>query len=236
MDLEADQRCPHSGAHSRLVLVTGSCPGAGKSTHSETLVSTLVTAGVPARLHAESDLLASGLFTRFDDELFRSEPEAIETLIEAAADLARVVGSADATHIVDALLPGWFWLLGRYPTARVEEFTQELGAVLRLLQPMIVYLSGNVDILFARAVSQRGNDWSAEFVRAVGRWQLPFYPSGPVRTPDDMLQLFAWLDQESRRLLTRWSGDSLLLKATSSADQLAMMVKRATGVERASHE
>lgn len=70
-----------TSARSHVILVAGSCPGAGKTSVSRALARRLEEAGVPARPLSEDDLLQLEPFAHFDDELFREDRAAIDTLL-----------------------------------------------------------------------------------------------------------------------------------------------------------
>ena len=67
--------------------------------------------------------------------------------------------------------------------------------------------------------------WCHRFITAIARWRVTLYTGGQLRDLSDMLEFFAWLDEGSRQLLDRWSGDRLLLDASATPlDLLATTV------------
>lgn len=199
-----------------LVMISGTCPGAGKSTLLASLSRELGGRAVPHRPLFEDDLLAWPAFARCDDDLGRNDPRAIVSFLDAAEVLAAEVGASDDLVITDALLPGFSWLLGRYAFDQVSAYRDDLWAILTPLRPLLVYLTGGVDQLFARAVSQRGAAFQDRIVRAIRRWSLPHYPGLPPQDVADVLRLYAWLDDQARQLLVRWPGVALVLDATDA--------------------
>jgi hypothetical protein len=199
----------------RVIFVTGACPGAGKTSLSALVVRRLQAANVPAQLLSEDRLLQLEPFARFDDELFREDRGAIRTLLLGVRATFADAEGRRGLWITDALLPGWFWLLGRYSFEEIAAVSDQLADSVRPFRPLIVYLTGNVEELFGRAVAERGEDWRRQFLAAITRWHIPLYPGGPVRNQDDLLKFLTWLNGGSLQLLDRWAGDSLLLEAST---------------------
>ena len=197
--------------HNRLIMFTGSSPGAGKSTLSELLFQRLTAHGIPSHWLSEGDLLRLDLFAQFDQEIFREDRNAIHTLLEGVQTLFADGSASYMTWITDALFPGFFWLLGRYPYKRVEAFSNDLARILFPLDPLIVYLNGDVATVFGRAATQRGTLWTGKFVAALSRWSLPYYSGPSLRDPGNIIQFFEWLNRHSLELIARWPGERLIL-------------------------
>ena len=143
----------------RLIMVSGSSPGAGKTTASEALARQLTRRASPCRRLSEGELLRMEEFAQFDQAVGCNDPDAIDALLAAARTLASDAGGSEATWITDALLPGFFWLCGRYPPERVAAFSTDLAHVLVPLQPLIIYLDADVATAIARATLARGAHW-----------------------------------------------------------------------------
>ena len=80
----------------RLILVTGTSFGAGKTVLAAGLAQALDERGDSTCVREEGCLLATPAFARFDREIADSDPEAIETLLEASRWVA-ASGSAPMT-------------------------------------------------------------------------------------------------------------------------------------------
>lgn len=197
--------------HHRLIMVSGSSPGAGKSTASEALARQLARHGSPCRWLSEGELLRMDGFAQFDEAVGSNDPDAIEVLLAAARTVTSKAVGSEETWITDALLPGFFWLCGRYPPDRVAAFSSDVAQVLAPLRPLIVYLEVDVARAIARATQARGAQWLELLVRAVQRWRVPYCPDTPLRTFDDVLRFFWWLNQQTLELLARWPGPTRIL-------------------------
>jgi hypothetical protein len=205
-------------------MFSGSASGAGKSRLSAALARDLESRSRPVHLLSEDDLLAMDGFARFERLLGPTDPEthrADQALLAAAGALvdetlavSRHAG-VGAPHVLvtDALLPGFFWLFGRYDAARVRAVAGQLARVLAPLFPLLVYLRGDPAALVARAAVLRGADWPARMATWVSRWNVPHYPGAPLRTLDDVLGFWSWLDTVTLALLADWPVDALVLDA-----------------------
>jgi len=205
------------GQH-RLIAVAGSSSGAGKSTGSAPRAERL-----GARLLTEDDLLGDGLFGAFDRAL-GDNADAVEPLLDAARALVGVVAASSQRWVTDALLPGAFWLAGRYDRERVTAAAARLAEVLAPTAPLLVYLAGDAEALFARAVAQRGAAWPDRVVGWTGRWPLPYYPGPPVIDVPSLVRLYAWLDAETRAVLAAWPLPTVVLDARQPVDALVARV------------
>jgi hypothetical protein len=203
-----------------MITVSGTCPGAGKSTLSAALAGERSRLGFANRLLTEDQLLELELFGRFDWQLGDDDPLAIETLLDSARTFVADSATAKSIFTTDALLPGFMWLLGRYPFERVERFAIELSDVLWPLHPRHVYLSADPASLFARAVAARGTGFRDRMMAAVKRWHIPHYPGGALQSEADVLLFFAWLDQQLRIIDARTPLQMVFLDATAPIEAL----------------
>ena len=210
----------------RLVAINASGPGAGKSTLAAALVERLTQAGTPARWLSEQDLIGRAPFARCSAALRRNDPAAVELFVDAAHALAAEHGGRPETWIVDSMLPGFAFLLGRYPLARLERYRDEVARALQPLRPLLVYLTGDPAVFLARAEARSGPGFAAHVLEAIREISLPHYPSGPVQTEEDMHRLFSWADAQTRRMLEGWPGPVRILDpvATTPAGLLAAVL------------
>jgi hypothetical protein len=203
-------------------MFSGSAFGAGKTALSASVADGLVRRGVVVRYLSEDDLLETQSFGRFERLLGPTDPgthRADSALVDAATAL---VEQADRSCVLvtDALLPGFFWLFGRYEQARVQAVADELARVLAPLDPLLVYLHGDPATLVERAAVDRGSDWPALMASRVARWNVPHYPGGDARDLAGVLRLWSWLDAETRALLAGWAVPTLVLDALRPLDDL----------------
>jgi hypothetical protein len=197
----------------RLIMVTGSSFGVGKSTVSQVLCLRLAALGIRGRWLSEDELLEMEVFARFNRDI--QAPH----LLDGARTLCRETHARGDTLILDALLPGYFWLFGRYPPAYVEAYGADLWRILLPLHPLIVYLRGDIALIFDRAVAQRGTAWAEKIVAAVKGWPLPHYPNEPVQDRADLIRFFDWIDRQSLSLVGRRPGDTVILDAICAGSE-----------------
>lgn len=207
----------------RLVAITGISPGAGKST-----ISARLGERAGARLLSEDDLLGAGWFGPFDRAL-GDGGDAIAPLLDGTRRLAEAAASASGLLVVDAIVPGFFWLFGRYERSRITAAAQALADILVPTAPLLVYLTGDADTLFARAVAERGEGWSDRIVRSVGRWRLPHYSGAPVTDEESLAELYTWLHEETQQLLAEWPVPTIMLDAARPIDEVVARVAERLG-------
>src|SRR5262245_35792923 len=212
----------------RLIAVNASSPGAGKST----LAAGLLEAGLVARWLTEEDLNAREAFARCGAALCANDPAAVDLAVASARALVLEHGGREEAWLVDSLLPGFMFLVGRYPRARLARYCDELARVLGPLDLLLVYLDGQPDVFLDRAADRGGPAFLDRLVANLGRAMLPAYPGGAIRTAEDLRRFFAWADAETRVLLDVWPGPTLVLDAggTSVAD---LRVAAMRGIDRA---
>lgn len=198
----------------RAVMFTGSTSGAGKSTLSDFLYRQLLRHGIPAHWTYEEDFVRMDVLTEYNRLWAAGDPRMTDALLDAARILFDGVDQSDEVWVIDTLFPGFFWLLGRVPLARIERYSRDLADVLLPLHPLIVYLDADVRTAFARAVAARGTAWGATIDRAIMSWPMPHYPHAPLRNHDDVLRFQTWVNDHARECLARWPGEVLTLDTT----------------------
>jgi thymidylate kinase len=199
----------------RLVMLTGSSLGAGKTTLSALLYQQLTAHGVNAIWLQEENLEA--LLAQFVPDWHQNtvQPDAFLAACRALLDQYR---SSNAVIITDSGLPGYIHFFGRFPMAKLEALNQALYQVLQPRDPLLIYLASDVPTAFARATAQRGQQWVENIRNYLNSWQLPFYTSTPkpFATARDLIAYFAALDQFARSLVAQWPGPARILNTTAT--------------------
>jgi thymidylate kinase len=209
----------------RLVMLTGSSLGAGKTTLSALLYQQLTAHGVNAIWLQEENLEAQ--LAQFVPNWHQNtiQPDAFLAACRALLDQYR---TTDAVIITDSGLPGYIQFFGRFPTATLEALNQALYQTLQPRDPLLVYLASDIPTAFARATAQRGQQWVENIRNFLNSWQLPFYSSTakPFATARDLITYFAALDQVARSLVAQWPGPTRILNttATTPANLLAPLL------------
>lgn len=222
---------------SRLVMVAGSGWGAGKTTLASALAEGLRKRSGRVSYLSEDDLLGMEGFAAFERQLGPADPEtnpADRTLLAATRGLLEDAPDDRTLLVTDAILPGFFWLLGRYSRERVRAYADELAGLLRPHDPLLVYLRGEARTLLDRAVATRGREWLARVPGWVTRWRVPHYPDGPLRDLGDVVRLWEWLHAQTIEVLADWPVESLVLDAMAPPEDLVRTVLECLGGARSS--
>jgi hypothetical protein len=206
-----------SPRNNRLIAFTGSGTGAGKSVLSAFLFSAFENCGKSAHLFTELEGNQLEALQPFMAALGTGEAHAIDAFRAGIRDLVAEWSAHDTVWITDFILPGFLYLVGAYPLTRVEAFADELADLLAPMNPVLVYLTVDIEVGWKRATNDRGPRWRDETADFFVRWQVPYahYPHGPVRDEADLLHFFSWTDRRCRELLNRFAGETLVLDTTT---------------------
>src|SRR5437588_3208043 len=140
----------------RLVLFGGGAPGLGKSTPADFLYRQLQERGWRVQWLYEEDAAWIPVMQRFNVLWPAGDPEAIDELLVAATSPSAEWSGDDAIHIIDSFVPGFFLIAGRYPAERVRRYVADVRGAVDHLDPLLVYLTGDVRGAWRRAVAHRG--------------------------------------------------------------------------------
>ena len=199
----------------RLVMLAGSSLGAGKTTLSALLYKQLRAQRVNAVWLAEENLDAQ--LAQFVPSwgMNTVQPDAF---LAACRALLGQYSRSDAVIITDSGLPGYVHFFGRFPMPTLEAWNQALYQALQPRDPLLIYLASDVRTAFARATSQRGQQWVENIRNFLNSWRLPFYSPipKPFATTRDLIAYFTALDQFARTMLAQWPGPTRVLNATAT--------------------
>jgi hypothetical protein len=98
------------------------------------------------------------------------------------------------------------------------------------LDPLIVYCSADVRAAWQRAKCQRGDAWGERLWRHIASWNTPLYPGAPMKTENDVLDFFAWLDTTAYQLVQRWPGDVVTVNTLAPRAQVEAEILSAVGL------
>jgi hypothetical protein len=180
------------------------------------LFSAFENCGIPAHLFTELEGNQLKALQPFMAAMGTGEAHAIDAFQAGIRDLVAEWSTHDTVWITDTILPGFLYLVGAFPLARVTAFADELADLLAPMDPVLVYLSVDIEVGWKRATKDRGTRWRDEAVDFFVRWQVPYahYPHGPVHDEADLLRFFYWTDCGCRELLSRFAGEKLVLDTT----------------------
>jgi hypothetical protein len=214
----------------RLIMVVGSSPGAGKSTFSDFIYRRLVAERLPVEWFYESDVFRYEPVRRFGETFDRAPPDLLQTFREGAQFVVDLWRDSPGIRVLDSYLPGYFWLLHAVPLDELQTLGDDLWQLLSPLDPLIVYCRADVGVAWYRAKRQRGDAWGERLWRHITSWNTPLYPGAPMRTENDVLDFFAWLDNLGHQLIQRWPGDVVTVNTLAPRAQVEAQILLALGL------
>jgi hypothetical protein len=212
----------------RLIAINACCPGAGKSTLAAGMVDGLTAPGLVTRWLSEQDLISRPAFARCGVALTENDPAAIDLFIASAQSLVAEHADRNETWLIDSMLPGFVFAMGRYPWQWLARYRDEVARVFLPLDLLIVYLTGDPAVFLDRATVRSGSAFADRLIAAHARIAMSDQPGGPIGTAAHVQRLFGWADVNTRSLLQGWPGPVLILDASRmSAAQVRSAVMQA---------
>lgn len=184
-----------------LILVTGSVPGAGKSSLAASLAAAIEADGRRVELFREDDIRSHPAFSGVMREFDGAGEVRPGTLVAAAADYVTAARDARAeVFVLDALFPYLPSLLAwGYGDDEIAAFFARLAAVLDGFAVLEVHLVADARTALARAGQREGGDWLENHVGKVSRYRT----ARQVATLDDVVAYYAAAARRSQALLAR---------------------------------
>jgi hypothetical protein len=147
-----EQICP--GA----VLVYGPGCGMGKSTNASALTRKLAAKKIPARLVRENEILGLDSFADHIQQVERGRGHDTKTLLKSCRlFIGDLQYRSPEIAVLDSILPCWDWLsTADCSDTAIASFTGELCELLSPLNPLLVFLEGDLNIGLNRALANRG--------------------------------------------------------------------------------
>ncbi|HEX9438722.1 MAG TPA: hypothetical protein VF909_03525 [Roseiflexaceae bacterium] len=204
----------------KLIMLTGSGPGAGKSTLSEFLFDQFTRHGIPTRWIYEEDILHLEAFTPVIQAFQHGQGDAIEALLAATRRFVDDNLSTNIVVVTDSIFPSYTWLFAAgYPRARIADFSTQLARLLDPLQPLTICLNSDVATSLQRAVAQRGTIWLDDLIATMQTYT--YCQTHPICDMDDVIAFFEAETQLSVELFAEWPHATLVLDTTTTPlDQL----------------
>lgn len=145
-------------------------------------------------------------FSPYVERVNSGNAEDIETLLDCCSSFIHVCATSGKICIADSILPCWDWLHTAGCTKdQIAEFSRELCKLLAPLNPLLIFLNGDLNVSLARAIAERGEEWA----RALAKRR---------RNSDaieSLLDYFSEMRQSSMDMMDNWRFDKLLLDTTS---------------------
>ncbi|GAA1488374.1 hypothetical protein [Brachybacterium sacelli] len=183
----------------RLLAVTASSPGAGKSTLCDGLVAWLRAQGLRVDHFREEEVLTREAFAPLAQEFSAGGEVQLSTLLDTTEDyLGRLDAQGVDVAVTDALVPfipslrGW-----GHDESGIADFLRDLEARLMGSDPIVVYLDEEPPRALARAIEREGPAWQDWFLTKLGSY--PVEP--PVRDLEGAHAYFRYERTVTLRLL-----------------------------------
>jgi thymidylate kinase len=162
-----------------LIMFYSVSPGAGKTTLSDWLRLELTEQNSHVVWIEEHHVHDLEMFKDVVEVFTHGANDYKTPLLKAAEALVQqYLGKPDIV-LTDSLFPSYTWLFAEgIPKATIATFNQKLAKVLAPLNPLIIWLDGDVSIMLRRAVAQRGEDWLKGLVESLNAYR--YSPVRPV--------------------------------------------------------
>jgi thymidylate kinase len=202
----------------RLVMFYGVSPGAGKTTLSEWLKNKLEHEGINTLWIEEHHVHKLTVFAEVVKVFTRGSDDYETPLLDAAKALITEYASQPTIVITDSLFPSYTWLFTQgVQTPEISAFSKKLASVLAVLNPLIVWLDGDVRTLLQRAVTQRGEGWLQDLIESLNSYVC--VPVRPVTGIDEVVSFFEEIQSLQTAMFAEWPHKVLRLDITNTPIQ-----------------
>ena len=145
----------------KLILFYGPGSGSGKSTLSRLIYEALQRKGIKTKYVAESDVLHLKAFVPYVEAVKQKNPGDVEVLLSSCECFIEAYIQSDQVYVVDSILPCTDWLVTAGCTReQVRRFNTHLNRLMKDLNPIQIFLTGDTEIFLKRAIADRGENWA----------------------------------------------------------------------------
>lgn len=156
-------------------------------------------------------------FQKYVQQVQQGHAQNTETLLDSCqAFIDDLEQKLPEVGVVDSILPCWDWIsTAGCSDATITSFTGTLCEFLRPLNPLLVFLVGDLDIGLGRALEDRGSEWALNLaVQRTGK-----------RGIDALRGWLYAIRETAEQMLIHWRYDivrvdSTTLDSKSSVDQV----------------
>ena len=189
----------------KLILFYGPGSGSGKSTLSRLIHDGLQQKGVETKYVAESDVLHLDAFAPYVEAVKQNNPGDVKAALSACERFIDVCNESDQVYIVDSILPCTDWLVTARCTRRqIKRFYTQLNELMTELNPVQIFLTGDTEIFFTRAIAARGENWAKRLAQERCN-------SDDIQ---DLIAYFNKMGEIARELLAEWQFKKIVLDTT----------------------
>lgn len=156
---------------SRLLLFEGP-PGGGKSSISQFVAQQCQAAQIPVQW-VEEHTLNTTIFAPFLDLLPTAPTAAVTALLAGWQQLVdRLNNSPDSDCLDGAFFHSSLKLLLAYDydPAQIDDYLQTLYALLAPFNPVLIHLTGDVDVIVRSIIAERGDRWATNVAADVANY------------------------------------------------------------------
>ena len=189
----------------KLILFYGPGSGSGKSTLSRFVHDVLQQKGIKTKYIAESDVLHLDAFASYVEEVKQNNPGDVKVLLSSCEHFIDTCAQSDQVYVVDSILPCTDWLVTAGCTRhRVRQFNTQLNRLMMKLNPVQIFLTGDVEIFLKRAIKDRGDDWAKRLAQERCN-------SDDIR---DLITYFNKMKEVASELLAEWQFKKIVVDTT----------------------
>lgn len=189
----------------KLILFYGPGSGSGKSTLSRLVHDVLQQKGVKTKYIAESDVLHLDAFAPYVEEVKQNNPGDVKVLLSSCRRFIDVCSQSDQVYVVDSILPCTDWLVTAECTKQqIRQFNTQLNRLMMKLNPVQIFLTGDVEIFLKRAIKDRGDDWAKRLAQERCN-------SDDIR---DLITYFNKMKEVASELLAEWQFKKIVVDTT----------------------
>ena len=186
----------------KLILFYGPGSGSGKSTLSRLVHDVLQQKGVKTKYIAESDVLHLDAFAPYVEEVKQNNPGDVKVLLSSCRRFIDVCSQSDQVYVVDSILPCTDWLVTAECTKQqIRQFNTQLNRLMMKLNPVQIFLTGDVEIFLKRAIKDRGENWARHLAQERCN-------SDDIR---DLITYFNKMKEVASELLAEWPFKKIVL-------------------------
>lgn len=189
-----------------MILVYGAGSGLGKSTTVQMVCEALEGHGVPVRRIQEEASLELDAFAAYIHEAENDRADNHTILLAACERFIDDCTKSQDVFVIDSILPCCDWLSSADVSIEdIRTFNDRVTRLLRELDPILIYLHGNLRIALNRAIDVRGKKWARS---------LASERCGD-ENPASLISYFEKLRKASDEILSNWPYDRLDLDTVS---------------------
>ncbi len=192
--------------NNRMILIYGAGSGLGKSTIATFVHETLKENDVPVMWIREEASLELDAFAPYIREVESGRADNDIVLLTACERFIDECTRSESVFVIDSILPCLDWLTSANASIKdIRTFNDRVTHLLRELNPILIFLHGDLRIALNRAIENRGVKWAES---------LAAERCGD-ENPASLIAYFEKLRNVSDAILSDWPYERLDLETVS---------------------